>query len=295
MWAQLQWAEAYKQGVIPLAIGKREHAVAVLQVFSYKRLGKTVLINAPYTQHCGLSIHFGSDKTYQKNSQTKRVLRAFAKHLNQSFSNAYIDIALPPEVVDVQPFVKLGFAIDVSYTYRLNLVPEEATLLKNLSPERRKNIRDAQKAGYEVHVNQHFKEGLDLVDQTFKKSGLHYDIDILKRLMAQNFAYTVTVAKKSEVLAVAVMACDSNNAYYIAGGTSQQQNTGGAGAYVLWESIKLAKEKKIPVFDFCGSSVASIERFFRGFGGELTPYFRIKKNNKLFDLLRATKEKLEWS
>ena len=43
--------------------------------------------------------------------------------------------------------------------------------------------------------------------------------------------------------------------------------------------LKKPKENKSKVFDFEGSMIPQIEKYFRGFGGELTPYFVLQKNN----------------
>ena len=43
------------------------------------------------------------------------------------------------------------------------------------------------------------------------------------------------------------------------------------------ESIRHAKELGLKTFDFEGSVIPAIERYFRGFGGKLTPYYRVNK------------------
>jgi hypothetical protein len=45
----------------------------------------------------------------------------------------------------------------------------------------------------------------------------------------------------------------------------------------MWSAIKVAKSKGVKTFDFEGSMIPGVEKFFRGFGGELTTYFAIQK------------------
>jgi hypothetical protein len=40
-----------------------------------------------------------------------------------------------------------------------------------------------------------------------------------------------------------------------------------------------ARSKGIEVFDFEGSMIPSVEKFFRSFGGELRPYYSVNKSN----------------
>ena len=295
LFATSDWAGMYQEGILPIAIGNDAAAKAILNVFVYKRLGKSVVINPPFAPNSGLSIIFNSEKRYSTHSDVKRVMRTLAEYLQKDFAGAYIDIAFPPEVKDIQPFIQAGFTPDVSYTYRLNLAPDEKELLGAFSSERRKNVRDAEKNKLQTEINSHPDEVVALVRDTLQRSGLKYDFEILSRMIHADWTFTVSVRDASQLLAAAVIAFDNNCAYYIAGGTVKDLGNTGAGAYALWKAIEEAKKLNIPKFDFCGSSVPSIESFFRGFGGELTPFFRVKNNFMFFDLLKSTKDKINLS
>jgi hypothetical protein len=45
----------------------------------------------------------------------------------------------------------------------------------------------------------------------------------------------------------------------------------------MWAAIKFAKDLGLRSFDFEGSISPDIEKYFRGFGGTLTPYYQINK------------------
>ena len=277
---------------MPIALGNDAAAKAILNVFVYKKLGKSVLINPPFAPNSGLSIAFNSAKRYSVNSDIKRVMRTFAEYLNSDYGNAYIDIAFPPEVKDIQPFIQNGFKPEIGYTYRLDLAPKTEELLSGFSSERRKNVRDAEKNNLQVEINSNPDEVVTLVSDTLQRSGLKYDCEILRRMIDKEWTFTVSIRDASQLLATSVIAFDIHCAYYIAGGTVKNLSNNGAGAFALWKSIEEAKKLNLPKFDFCGSSVPSIESFFRGFGGELVPFFRVKNNFMFFDLLKSTKDKI---
>lgn len=48
---------------------------------------------------------------------------------------------------------------------------------------------------------------------------------------------------------------------------------------------KHAKNLGLKYFDFERSMIPQIERYFRGFGGQLTPYYRINKAKLPFEIL----------
>ena len=72
----------------------------------------------------------------------------------------------------------------------------------------------------------------------------------------------------------------------MAGGSTDAGRLHGAMHGLLARAIEEAAATGCTVFDFEGSMLRGVEPFFRGFGGELTPYFRVYKfANKLLEHL----------
>ena len=76
--------------------------------------------------------------------------------------------------------------------------------------------------------------------------------------------------------AVAYVVWDGNAAYYLLGGADPALRTSGASSLLLWEALRRARDVT-DVFDFEGSMLAPVERFFRGFGAVQTPYLRVSR------------------
>ncbi|HKK39574.1 MAG TPA: GNAT family N-acetyltransferase [Cryomorphaceae bacterium] len=285
------WCQVFAPSVQGLAIFKGKNPVAAFVLFYFKKYGKEVLIHPPFAPNCGLMQFSSHPKQYTKATELKRILRTFAEYLQKEHSDSYIDIALPSDIKDTQPFIQAGLKTDVGYTYLLNIEPDEDDLLANFSSERRKNVKDALKKKLSVEKDYNPDKVVARVQQTLNNSGINYNYDYLRRIIDGEFSYTISVISGNDVAATAVIVFDSSRAYYVAGGTGKDPSMAGASALVLWEAIKEAKRRGIPTFDFCGSNVPSIEKFFRGFGGELTPYFRIKKNTVLPDMLKTAKKR----
>lgn len=83
---------------------------------------------------------------------------------------------------------------------------------------------------------------------------------------------------------------DSKRAYYLLGGYDHQNSHHGATALAMWRAIQYtSNELELSEFDFKGSMIKSVKKFFRQFGGELTPCYRVTKYSglvKLFYFLR---------
>ena len=57
----------------------------------------------------------------------------------------------------------------------------------------------------------------------------------------------------------------------------------------MWQSILHAKKLGIEVFDFEGSMLVEVEKYFREFGGELVPYYTVNKAGLPIEMLMKFK------
>jgi lipid II:glycine glycyltransferase (peptidoglycan interpeptide bridge formation enzyme) len=119
--------------------------------------------------------------------------------------------------------------------------------------------------------------------KTFKKQrkALPYTADYLKRLwVAANTNGSgkcfAAVDQDGQTHAALFVAWDLKRAYYVAGGTDPELRASGADSLLLWHILQFCAERT-EAFDFAGSVVEGIEKFFRSFGGKLVPCNRILK------------------
>ena len=75
--------------------------------------------------------------------------------------------------------------------------------------------------------------------------------------------------------------------WYLMGGGDPNLRSSGATSLIIWHSIKFAAlEQK--AFDFEGSMLEPVERYFRGFGALQVPYFTVSRSNSLkFNILKS--------
>ncbi len=275
-------------------IYKGESLKAIFHLYKYSRLGKTFLINAPLASNCGFTIRISNEKPYNRQSELKRIFRSMAAYLRKEYPNALFDFSLPYTYVDAQPFLQQGFNAGLKYTYRLSLTDSEAEMLSNMSPERRKNVRQAIDAGYQVDWNSNPKAAAKVIAETLSDARVHVSQKLVDRLLEKNnsFCSWVTVQLDGQIRAAAVSGKDNYAAYYLAGGHAKASGDALAGTLALWSIILKARETGAQYFDFHGSSVPSIEQYFRGFGGELTPYLRISDEAQWVVQLKKIKKQL---
>ena len=85
---------------------------------------------------------------------------------------------------------------------------------------------------------------------------------------------------------------DENSAYYLMGGSDPALRNSGANSLLMWEAIQFASTVTNK-FDFEGSMIEPIERFFRSFGAKQIPYSYISKGSFLIKNLIFLRKKLE--
>ena len=84
-------------------------------------------------------------------------------------------------------------------------------------------------------------------------------------------------SKEGEPLGGVWIAWDDKRAYYLLGGFDHSAKSNNAVALAMWRAIQFtATNLKLPEFDFEGSMIPAVERFFRKFGGTIIPNYTIR-------------------
>ncbi|MBL4900937.1 MAG: GNAT family N-acetyltransferase [Colwellia sp.] len=195
------------------------------------------------------------------------------------------------------PFFWNGFNQTTYYTYVLEDLCDLDGVYAGFQENVRREIRKAKnRFKLEVYCDLPLDEFLDLNEKTFNRQGkgLPYTRDYVKRIISAAQKRNQSrwfIAKDSQGRAHAgvLIVWDKNSAYYLMGGGDPDLRNSGATSLCMWEAIKFSGSitKK---FDFEGSMIQSIERYFRGFGAKQKTYFGVTKTpSRLLRLGRAAK------
>lgn len=196
------------------------------------------------------------------------------------------------------PLYWLGYEQTTRYTYRLEDLSSEEQVWGELQENIRREIRKASnKEGVKVRTDLDIEAFLTLNEKVFARQNmaLPYTRDFVRRLdkaAAQNQARKIFIAEDEQGRhhAGVYLIWDDNTAYYLMGGGDPDLRNSGATSLCMWEAIQFAATVT-KSFDFEGSMIEPVERFFRGFGAVQTPYFSISKtNSKLIKTYRFLQE-----
>lgn len=275
-------------------VTKGRQVIGALPYVTQKRWSFTLLSQPKLTQTLGPWVR-PTQKSYPKQlAYEKDVLGALADQLPDY---DYYSQNWHFERSNWLPFYWRGFEQTTRYTYRLSMKGGKEQLWKGLQQNIRGDIRKAKdRIGVKVREAT-LDEFLALSRMVFERQNRNvpYTGEFVARLdsaASPRGARDCLIAEDQEgkLHAGAYIVRSGNTAYYLIGGSDPELRNSGATSLVLWEGI-CRQPEAIEVFDFEGSMIEPIERFFRGFGAVQTPYFHVSRSRskvlKALNLIRS--------
>lgn len=249
-------------------------------LFRQRKLGLTVLRNPTATPSIGPFFERRARHPVARLEEKRDVLTALAEFLDR-LHPAVLSVSPSPWVTDLLPFLWRSYKVIPDYTYVLPLGKTDEAILVGMSESRRRNISKARRDGLSAERTEDFSIVASLVETTFARQGMGLEREHVKKVLfsfaCPGNSYAFVVQSGGVPIAAAFIVHDTRTAYYLLGGYRTEGKHHGAGALAMFESIRHAREIGLETFDFEGSVVPTIERYFRGFGGRLTLRFRVSK------------------
>lgn len=257
-----------------------DNLIGGFYLFREKRFGITIYRNPPFTPFIGPFIKNEAKNAAKIANKNREVLSLIAVYLDE-FKHSIISVSLSRNIIDTLPFIWRNYKAIAGYTYIIDLNYSIEELYKTISPEKRNDINRAKNDNAIVRRISDFSIVKSLVLKTFSRQEKNINEKYLDKIIFEfaneknSFAFVTYIENKPVSSVFCVF--DRETAYYLLGGYDHLSKHRGAGVIALWEAIKHSKNIGLRYFDFEGSMIPQIERYFRNFGGNLTPYFRISK------------------
>lgn len=276
-------------------IEKDGKIIARLPYVKMKHFGNKLLGMPSFTQTLGYWVEDTGAKNSRKYARQKDLITELITKLPPKYC---VDLALDHSCNYLFPFKWNGFNLQIAYSYRLEDIHDMDLLWRNLGDNIRTDIKKAQKV-VTIEDNHSIDDLILMYNKTFNRQGrkISDHRELLHRL---DSALVVNKARKllcaidenRRIHAAAYFVYDSKCCYYLIGGGDPELRSSGATSLLLWEGIKFASTVS-ETFDFEGSMIEPIERFFRAFGGIPTPYWRVTKFNTILSFADFMKPKIK--
>ncbi|RMG84793.1 MAG: GNAT family N-acetyltransferase [Bacteroidetes bacterium] len=180
------------------------------------------------------------------------------------------------------PFYWRGYAQTARYTYRIAPLPDPEQLYKMVKGSVRTDLKKAERNGIRITTSEDVGAFYDFIRPTYIRRGgrMSFSKKALARLdevLKARGQREILVAKDGEgnTHAAGYVVWDDRMAFYMMSGTDVRFRNSAAHVKVVWEAIRRVSKKGVGVFDFEGSMDRGLGHFFRAFGSQAVPYFRI--------------------
>lgn len=272
---------------VALAYSEKGEIEAALTFAKRQKWGLTTLSEPVLTPFCGVWLRQKTfKKEYEKIVYEKKYLQKLIEQLPSAHRYSF---RLQTTLTDWQPFFWAGWRQETRYTYRLN-IENLTTVFENFNDNTKRNIRKAAR-NFTIQSDSNFDKFLEINDLTYKRQHISQPIPLpiwqaVERVLTEKNRRKLFFAQNTEgaIEAAIYVIFDNQTAYYLAGGSTDAGRSRGAMHGLLAQAIEEAAAAGCTIFDFEGSMLQGVEPFFRGFGGTLTPYFRVfKYANKLLE------------
>lgn len=192
----------------------------------------------------------------------------------------YLSYTFGPSFTNWLPFADRGFAASLRTTYVIDALDDLDAVRRGMSDDCRKAIRKAEKI-VAVETDTRVDRLVSMIDSTFTRQGRDnpWGAELLERLFAavhERGAGEILTAVDAagETHASMLLVYDTDQSYYLTGGTNTALRSSGAHSLLLWEAIQRSAAR-VGVFDFEGSMIPGVARFFRGFGSRPVSYVHV--------------------
>lgn len=273
------WLKSVCSRVRILGCFKNGHLEAGIPLHFEKRYGLSFCCMPRLTQTLGLVMEPMSGKHSSIATRETELLKTIATELSRQHTFFQ---AFHPSLQNWLPFYWKGFTQTTRTTYTLTGLKEPRKLWTEIAHSARTEILKAQRRGLLVTACD-IDILLQLEAKTFnrQKKPLPHSPDLLRSLYraAKSRGAGECFAAIDELdrpHAAGFIVWDQKRTYYLVSGGDGFLRRSGATSLLTWHLIQFAAGRS-ETFDFEGSMLQGVERFFRSFGGHQVNYNCIMK------------------
>lgn len=282
IFSQAWWLDAVAPDSWGVVVCEKDDKIVASMPFIIKQKLFVSMVTMPaLTQYLGPWFRGSDDRESRRLGREKDLMEELISQLPK-FDHFSANWSY--KVTNWLPFYWAGFKQTTRYTYVLERLADQQVLWDQLQQNIRGDVRKAEgRFSLKVRNDLSLQDFLALNSLVYERQGLPvpYSVDLVERIdqaCASRSARTILIAEDEQGRhhAGVYVVWDEHSAYYIMGGGDPELRKSGATSLCMWEAIKFCAGVT-ERFDFEGSMMEPVERFFRAFGATQKPYFSLTK------------------
>lgn len=277
-----EWLAIYGTQLKLVGIHNDDHKlIGGFYYYHTKKMGTPFIKLPPYTPHCGLFYNSEAKNQSSVNSFSKEIISEVCQYFNGLKSKLLI-LAFHSSIMDMQPFIWEKYKVIPHYTYRIDLAKSMDEIYSHYDPKNRNKINACLKQELTIKDDYLSKEAMyTFFKQALYSAGANVYEEELKNIFLkfsnQNNSFCLSAINQNKLQGAVFCAFDKDVCYYLFGGLEKNAEVSGVTNLLLHRSIEKAKSLGCKTFDFEGSMLKGVEKFFRSFGPQLVPYYTVNK------------------
>jgi len=254
---------------------------AVLPLPCSKKMGVHYALQPIFAQYLGVLFRPQTGKMATQWNNKKKWCKTILQSIPSSIK--LFKFTFAPQFDYPLPFYWRDYELATKYSYWLSLKPSIEKLQQGFTTSVRQSILKCEKAGIRLQKTSNIHDILTFAktQKRFLSDGQYQKLPILwEELQKRDKGLLVEMRDELGKLHTGGLFLKDKNRWINIFGCNPNPESKAlrAGAAMLAQVIVMAKEAGMEYFDFEGSMLVGVERFYRNFGGSPVPYLLISKN-----------------
>jgi len=201
---------------------KGNNLIGGFHIYKQKKIGFSIYRNAPFTPHIGPFLKIDAQNSSNVISKYREALLLMADFLD-NIKYSIISISLDKNIIDALPFIWKKFKVVPGYTYILDLDRSLDDIYKNMTAERRNDIKKGVKDELIVEKTNDYNIVKSLVIKTFLRQKKEINKEMINKILfdfANNDnSFAFVTFKDKEPIVTVFCVHDKQTPYYLLGAT----------------------------------------------------------------------------
>lgn len=258
-------------------VEERKEVLAAMPYLYRKRLGMHFILMPQLTQIGGIWLDEKKEWLASEIDEVCASMKGQLEGLNLSYYYQQYPINSPCP----NRFEAMGFKVRERVTYRIQELQDLDKVIQNFSKNKKRQLQKALSLHAERGwTGEEFYRYLQSCFAARKKKTSYsreFMLVVEQKMRKLGQAEILTIRNAdNEVYAAALLVWDKRRLYYLAPVFSPDKQESGAGALLVLEAIKIAREKSV-IFDFEGSMIKGVANHYKQFGSKATLYYSVEK------------------
>ena len=249
---------------------KNDELLGFMPYYKKRKYGLSYITTPEITLFLGPCLKESSNLSYYKQLSFQK--EVYTELMKQIPNTVKFNYSLNHSVQYFSPFVWMGYSITPRVSFTIDTTQDLNKIHSDFNSSVKRQIKKASKK-IRIETNQDVDAFISINKLSYQRQNLAlpYAENNLREMHSKakdkNCILLFAKDESSNIHATIFLLWDQKVLYYYLSGMNPEYKDSGAQCLLIYKAIEIAKEKGLN-FNFYGSQIEGIQRFFRSFGSQ---------------------------